>query len=438
MLIACPSCAAVEHLPPPPKRGILECWQCGEVLETTTGRSLDAALACSIATLLLLLPANLMPIMTVHVARIDDSTHLGSGLITAWRQGWPLLTIVMGLQGVVLPFLRFGLLSVTLAAIRLGIRGGWVGPAFRFSETLDLWAMVDVLLVGAGIGYGRVASQIPVDIRAGGWCFVAAALMTMVTRASLERRAVWRSLGTPPAQAEADAVACTSCDLVLPAEAEGRRCPRCAAMIHRRRPFALTQCTALVLACWTLMPIAYGFPMSEIWELGAPQPHTIIDGIALLFEHGFWPFGVTLILVSVLIPFSKLISLSWFLVAIHRRSSARLRQRTRLYRIIDEAGRWSNLDPFAVMIFAPMVQFGQIAHINIMLGSPAFLSTVVLSMVATRVFDPRLMWDAARAGGGTAGQRNIPGGRATKPALPLITAPAGAAASKGRRTRWTG
>ena len=395
MLIACPDCAAIQQMPPPPKRGALECWQCGSVLEATTGRSLDAALACGLATLLLLVPANLMPIMTVHVAGIDDSTHLASGLLTAWGQGWPLLAIVLGLQGVVLPFVRFGLLSATLAAIRFGVRGGWVGPAFRFSEKLDLWAMVDVLLVGAGIGYGRVASQIPVNIGAGGWCFVAAALMTMVTRASLERRAVWRLLGAPPTQAEPDAVACTSCDLVLPPEAEGRRCPRCAATIHWRRPFALMQCTALVLACWILMPIAYGFPMSEIWELGEPHPHTIMDGILLLFQNGFWPFGVILVVVSVMVPFSKLISLSWFLVSIHRRSSSRLKQRTRLYRFIDEAGRWSNLDPFAVMIFAPMVQFNQLAHIDIMRGSPFFLATVVLSMVATRVFDPRLMWDAA-------------------------------------------
>jgi hypothetical protein len=32
--------------------------------------------------------------------------------------------------------------------------------------------MSDVLLVGAGIGYGPVASQTQVDVDAGGWCVV--------------------------------------------------------------------------------------------------------------------------------------------------------------------------------------------------------------------------------------------------------------------------
>ena len=396
MLIACRDCAALQHMPPPPARGWLECWQCGHVLERTTGRSLDAALACGIATLLLLVPANLMPVLTVHVAGIEVPTHLASGLLTASRQGWPLLAVVLGLQGVVLPFVRFGLLSATLAAIRFGVRDGWVGPAFRFSEKLDLWAMADVLLIGAGIGYGRVASAIPVHIDTGGWCFVAAALMTTVTRASLERRAVWRCLATPPAQAAADAVACTSCDLVLPPGAQGQRCPRCAAPVHRRRPFALMQCTALLTACWLLMPIAYGWPVSELWELGEAHPHTIIEAVTLLFQGPFWPFGVILMVVSVGVPFTKLTVLSWFLVSIHRHSSSRLTRKTRLYRFIDEAGRWSNLDPFTILIYAPMVQLAPLAHVSIRIGSTAFLATVVLSMIATRVFDPRLMWDAAQ------------------------------------------
>jgi paraquat-inducible protein A len=374
------------------------------VLENTAGRSLDGALACALATLLLLIPANAMVVMTVHFAGFTRSTYLGSGLLTAWDQGWPLLAIVLGLQGYVLPLIRFSLLSVTLGAIRLGRRDAWLGPAFRYCEKLDLWAMPDVLLIGAGVGYGRIASQIPVHIDAGGWCFIGAALMTMVTRASLERRAVWRRLEMAPSRIDTNAVACTSCDLVLPRTAEGQRCSRCGAPVHRRHPFAMMQCAALVLACWALMPIAYAFPMSALWEAGVPHPHTIINGIQLLYEHGFWPFAILIFLVSVAVPFTKLIGLTWFLISIHRGSDARLRQKTRLYRAIDELGRWSNLDPFTVVIFAPMITLGQVAHIDFMGGALAFLTTVVLSMIAARVFDPRLLWDAAaREHGDTVG-----------------------------------
>jgi paraquat-inducible protein A len=382
-------------MPQPPSRGRLECWQCGRVLESVSWRSLDAALACSVTTLMLLFPANLMTGMTLHVAGISRSMHLASGLTTALRQGWPLVTIVLAMVGVVLPFARFGLLSVTLAAIRFGVRGRWLGTAFRYCELLDPWAMADVLLIGAGIGYGRIESQIPVQIDPGGWCFIGAAIMTMLTRATLERRAVWRRLGGESDDAGPDAVGCTTCELVLPATANGHRCPRCSARVYRRRPSSVLQATALTATTFLLTPLAYAYPLSQIWEAGTPHPHTIIDGILLLFENDFWYFGVIIFFVSLVFPLTKLGALTWFLTSIHRGSPRRLRQKTKLYRFVDDVGRWSTLDPFAVMIFAPLGQFGSLIHIQIMGGCPAFLATVVFSMLAARVFDPRLMWDAA-------------------------------------------
>ncbi len=258
--------------------------------------------------------------------------------------------------------------------------------------------MSDVLLIGAGIGYGRIASQISVQINAGGWCLVGAAAMTMLTRATMERRAVWRSLEMPARQPTRNALSCTSCELVLPPEMENRRCPRCQAVVHRRRPGSIPCCAALLVATAVLTPIAYGYPMSELWELGRPHPHSVIDGIEMLFQSGFWYFGVIIALVSLIFPLTKLVALTWFLVSIWRRSTHRLRTKTKLYRFIDEVGRWSTLDPFTVMVFAPMAQFNQTAHIDFMGGSAAFLATVVLSMLASHALDARLMWDAAEAG----------------------------------------
>ena len=63
---------------------------------------------------------------------------------------------------------------------------------FRWSESLDLWAMPDVFLIGAAVGYSRVAPHMSVSIGPGGWCLIASAILAMLTRASLDRRAIWR------------------------------------------------------------------------------------------------------------------------------------------------------------------------------------------------------------------------------------------------------
>lgn len=219
----------------------------------------------------------------------------------------------------------------------------------------------------------------------------------MITRASLDRQGVWRRLEMPPRAAGREAVACISCDLVLPPELEGQRCPRCTARIHRRHPNSLLQCAALTVATAVLVPIAYSFPMSEFWKAGTPMTNNIVNGIQMLFEHGFWYFGVMIFFVSVVFPITKVFGLTWFLLSIRFGWSSHLRFKTGLYRFIDEVGRWSLLDPFTVMVFTPMITLGQIAHFNAMIGTDAFLATVVLSMFASHVFDPRLMWDMAEA-----------------------------------------
>ena len=107
----------------PPGPGRLECCACGRVLESQVGRSLDGALACSMATLLLLVPAYLMPVMTVRFAGLNISTHLVAGVGTAWHQGWFLLGAILALLAVILPLARFSLLTATLLAIRWGHQG---------------------------------------------------------------------------------------------------------------------------------------------------------------------------------------------------------------------------------------------------------------------------------------------------------------------------
>ena len=136
----------------------------------------------------------------------------------------------------------------------------------------------------------------------------------------------------------------------------------------------------------------------RVWKLGEPHPHTIIEGIELLFHNGFWPFGVVLIVVSVAVPFAKLIVLSWFCVSIHRRSVLAAAPEDPAVSLHRRDRPLVQSRPVHGHDLRPDGAVHQIAHIDIMGGSPAFLATVVLSMIATRVLRPAP--DVGRGGGG--------------------------------------
>jgi paraquat-inducible protein A len=393
--VICPDCDAFQVLPVI-RSGRLRCWRCQGTLERATGRSLDAALACAATTLILLFPANMLPLLRLTYAGVVSETHAASGVASLWSEGWVLVAVIVALQVVILPFFRFGLLTASLAAIYLGSRKNWIGPAFRWAEKLDPWAMPDVFLIGCAIGYSRLEPYAPVDIGAGGWCMIGAALMAMMTRASLVRRSVWRRIKAPalPVAGE-EQISCTVCDSLIPSRFEGSRCPRCRQRVWKRKPDAVTRAAALTLAGFLLYPVANIYPMSTFSSRFVHTSHTIFAGVSDLVSAGLWPLAGLVFTASIGIPLLKLVGMAWFLWSIKQGSRDQLVFKTKLYRVIDEIGRWSNMDVYTIAVFTPMVQFGQLAEFKAGIGTPAFLALVVFTMIASEAFDARLMWDAA-------------------------------------------
>ena len=102
--------------------------------------------------------------------------------------------------------------------------------------------------------------------------------------------------------------------------------------------------------------------------------------------------------------------------------------KTRVYRLIVEIGRWSNVDVFTIAIFLPLMQFGSLLSVHAGTGAPAFLAVIVLTMFAVRFFDPRLMWDNARGPARAMSESGIAaGGRAS------AGGPAGSGPCRSRR-----
>lgn len=423
LILACPHCGTLQDLAPIPIGVTAYCPVCRNTFERTSGRSIAAAFACASSTLILLFPANLLPLLSVSLLGRTHVSRLGSGVVALWDHQWVIMAVLIAAFAVLLPFLRYTLLTLVLALVLLSRVPRWLGAAYRWALELDPWSMPDVFLIGLAVGYSRIEANLPVTFGWGGFCFVGAAFLSMLSRAVLDKRTVWRAIEVdqPPLGLNEPVLSCTACDLVLPLAAEGSRCPRCRARLHARKPDAIIRTLALIVAGFVLFAPANVYPMSTDLQLGVLVPHRIIDGIRELYEAGLWPLGILIFCTSIAIPFVKLAGLAWFLLSIRRRSRKRLRFKTRLYRFIDEIGRWSNTDVFTIAVFLPLLQFGQIISTRAALGAPAFILVVVITMLASRAFDPRLMWDAARPSPAAARRRRTPPSR--QPAL----APGGAA-----------
>jgi paraquat-inducible protein A len=152
---------------------------------------------------------------------------------------------------------------------------------------------------------------------------------------------------------------------------------------------------ALVIAGFLLYLPANLLPVLSIERFGHEDPNTIIGGVHELITSGLWPLATIVFTASVLVPLMKLFGLSLMLVLTRWRSRRWLIGRTRIYRFIDFVGRWSNIDLFMISILVALVQFGALTRVRPEAGALAFAAVVVVTMIASRCFDPRVMWDEA-------------------------------------------
>ena len=153
---------------------------------------------------------------------------------------------------------------------------------------------------------------------------------------------------------------------------------------------ALTLSAAIMLLPANLLPVL------STETSGRTRVDTIFSGTVSLWRHDLELIAMIVFTASILIPILKIAGLAWLLWCTHRRSGDS-RQLTRLYGVLDFIGRWSMLDVFLVAFLAGLVQFGGLATVEPRGGIVAFASVVVLTVLATRAFDPRLLWSPTQA-----------------------------------------
>ena len=186
---------------------------------------------------------------------------------------------------------------------------------------------------------------------------------------------------------------CHHCGTVWQDAAEHARCTVCGSALRQRKPDSLKRTWALLIAACIMYIPANLLPVMITSTLLDQQQDTIMSGIIYFWISGSWALALVVFVASFLVPLFKLVSLTLLMVSAQRHSSWQRLQRAKLYRVVEVIGRWSMLDVFVVALLAGLVQIEGFATIHAGVGVVAFGAVVVLTMLASLSFDPRLIWD---------------------------------------------
>ncbi|ARP86230.1 paraquat-inducible protein A [Bordetella genomosp. 9] len=405
-LISCEHCGSVyrrQELGPGEQAG---CVRCGAVLWRYSSLTVSGWLALALAALIVFLISNAYPVAIMRVQGMVQQASLPQAILVTWRQGHEAVAAMAGLAGFGLPLLQLLLLVWTLYPLALGARPAGFTTATRLLGMLAPWSMVPVFLLGVLVAVVKLAGMASVSpgVGLGGFALLTV-LLTMLGRLSphmlwhfAEHAGVVPSHTAEPAPGEA-LTSCAVCAQVqaLPAadpEAQ-HQCVRCGSPVHLRKPDHLARTWALLIAASILYIPANVLPVMNIDSLLGDSAHTILGGVIELWQTGSWDIAVIVFVASVMVPLTKLLALAVLAIRVGRGDTANLRQRTRLYRMVEFIGQWSMLDVFVVILLSALAQFQGLMDISAGAGAGAFGMVVILTMLAAMSFDPRRGWDAA-------------------------------------------
>src|SRR5574337_51278 len=149
-IAACGVCGQLQRLDELPPDAVGACCRCGARLGAGASRAdLGAATALTLAALILYLPANMLPILTLDLHGVHTESTLWDGCASLFRDGqWAVAGIVF-LASILIPLLKLlGLGYLVATARRRSLRLQKERTLIlRAIAALGTWAMLDVFLM---------------------------------------------------------------------------------------------------------------------------------------------------------------------------------------------------------------------------------------------------------------------------------------------------
>ncbi|MEW5909523.1 MAG: paraquat-inducible protein A [Thermodesulfobacteriota bacterium] len=198
-LIACGTCRLLCRVPPGLEGEALECPRCGAHLHFRKPNSISRTWALILASLVLYIPANLLPITRITSFGNTQSDTIISGVIYFIQAEMWLIAAVIFTASVLIPIMKLVILGFLLISIRY--RPGWKPKdrtrLYRLIEGIGRWSMVDIFVVTILVALVQVGSVARIEAGPGAIFFAAVVILTMFASMSFDPRLIWDNQKNP-------------------------------------------------------------------------------------------------------------------------------------------------------------------------------------------------------------------------------------------------
>lgn len=174
----------------------LRCARCGAALHARKPGGLSRCAALLLAAAILYVPANLLPMLRIHVLGSSEADTILTGIRELFLSGMWEVGVVVFFASIAVPVLKIAGLGLLLVGVW---RRSQFDPlrrtrGYRLIEGIGRWSMIDVFVVSlmtALVAFGSIAT---IEPGAGASCFAAVVVLTMLAARSFEARRIWDTM----------------------------------------------------------------------------------------------------------------------------------------------------------------------------------------------------------------------------------------------------
>lgn len=183
----CGDCGGLNPVRPSPS-----CERCGHTPKSPRGRSASVSLALTLTAMILYVPANFLPFMSMELYGARNSATIWEGVMQLADAGSFFIAGVVLVASIVVPLLKLAALFVLARRSRTDRERYWKTRVYRWIEALGRWSMLDIFLLAVLVAIMKLGPWTRVEPGPGAALFALVVIFTMLASASFHSQLIWR------------------------------------------------------------------------------------------------------------------------------------------------------------------------------------------------------------------------------------------------------
>lgn len=193
-LTACPDCDLLIDKTHIGQGHAAKCRRCGRILYHNKANTVNRTLALVVTALIIFIPANLVPVISMDLLGRPQQNILISGVLQLLNSGYLFVGLAVFLTTIVFPVLQLTSLLMVLTAIKFNRYSRHLLSLFKLTTELKAWSMIEIYLLGVLLSCIKLQDDAEVIFNGGFLALTLCLIITLFSIVTLDSSYVWSQL----------------------------------------------------------------------------------------------------------------------------------------------------------------------------------------------------------------------------------------------------